>query len=262
MNMIAQTHPSEEKLQEISARGFTVISDVVSQDVVPSLRDELQRCIYDDLERFGVDHPDAWMVHNLMVRSSLFAQLLENPTVHAFLSAILSDTCILYAYTSSSMKPRGSNYSHRIHVDSPRFIPGYVTNLGVVLALDDFHDANGATWFLPGSHTRPEAPSEDEFFANAKRVYPKSGDAVVFNARTWHFGGNNTTDNPRHAITMNVCRSYMRQRFDYPRLVPSHVVQSLGQIGRRFLGFNVRMPTSLDDYYLSGDQRLYKPNQG
>ena len=36
----------------------------------------------------------------------------------------------------------------------------------------------------------------------------------------------------------------------------------LGETGRRFLGFNVRVPTTLDEYYLPPDQRLYKPNQG
>ena len=44
--------------------------------------------------------------------------------------AVLGPGCIVYAYTSSSMPPHRSNYSGRIHVDSPRVIPGYMTNLG------------------------------------------------------------------------------------------------------------------------------------
>jgi len=61
---------------------------------------------------------------------------------------------------------------------------------------------------------------------------------------------------------MNCCRSYMRTQFDYPRMVPEHIVNSLGDVGKRFLGFNVRMPKNLDEFYLPEDQRLYKPNQG
>lgn len=83
-----------------------------------------------------------------------------------------------------------------------------------------------------------------------------------FNARTWHMGGVNQTDRPRHAVTMNVCRSYMRQRFDYPRLVSPEIANQLGEVSRRFLGFNVRMPTSLEEYYLPEESRLYKANQG
>ena len=32
--------------------------------------------------------------------------------------------------------------------------------------------------------------------------------------------------------------------------------------GRRLLGMNVRMPTTLDEFYLPPDQRLYLPAQG
>ena len=44
-------------------------------------------------------------------------------------------------------------------------------------------------------------------------------------------GGMNSTDTARHAITFNVCRSYMRQRFDYPRLVGDETLAHLGEIG-------------------------------
>jgi hypothetical protein len=54
----------------------------------------------------------------------------------------------------------------------------------------------------------------------------------------------------------------MRQRFDYPRLVGEEALAQIGETGRRFLGFNVRMPSSLEDYYLPESERLYKAGQG
>lgn len=202
------------------------------------------------------------MVHNLMVRGAPFARLLENPKLQEYFSSLLGDTCILYAYTSSSMPAGGSNYSHRIHVDSPRFIPGYWTNAGMMLALDDYTEENGATYFLPGSHKSPDVPSQEHFFQQAQRAFPRAGDAVVFSARTWHMGGQNRTETPRHAVTMNICRSFMRQRFDYPRLVPEEIVNQLGSVGKRFLGFHVRVPVSLEEYYCPPGQRHYLANQG
>jgi len=250
------------RVREIQERGFAIIPGLLNSQEVPTLRSLLEKCIQDDLKHYGKDHVDAWMVQNLMVRGAPFVRVMENENLHVYLSALLTDTCIVYAYTSSSMPPGGSNYSHRIHVDCPRLIPGYITNVGVMMALDDYTDENGATYYLPGSHTRLEAPTKEEFQAGAQRVYPKAGDAVFFNARTFHMGAANTTDKPRHAITMNVCRSYMRQRFDYPRLVPRHIVDGLSDVGRRFLGFNVRMPASLEEYYVPEPERLYKANQG
>jgi ectoine hydroxylase-related dioxygenase (phytanoyl-CoA dioxygenase family) len=54
----------------------------------------------------------------------------------------------------------------------------------------------------------------------------------------------------------------MRQRFDYPRLVPPEAIAALGPVGRRFLGFDVRMPVSLEEYYVPPEHRLYKAGQG
>lgn len=236
---------------------------MIDLDTVGVMREKLVEAIHEDLAAWkGRNYPDAWMVHNLMVRDPAFARFLENPVLHACLTPLLGETCILYAFTSSSMPPSGANYSHRVHVDSPRVIPGCWTNAGVMVALDDYTPENGATRFLPRSFEQVEPPSVPEFLDMSEQTLPKAGDAVVFNARTWHMGGMNSTAAERHSITLNVCRSYMRQRFDYPRLVGDETLAHIGEVGRRFLGFDVRMPSTLDEYYLPPDQRLYKAGQG
>lgn len=247
---------------EVRSRGFARLPNVISSEQVVHFTTLLERCIQEDLMRYGDDSPDRWMVLNLMARHIDFALLMENQLLQGQLAELLGDTCIVYAYTSSSMPPNDGNYSCRIHVDCPRMIPGYITNVGVMLALTDYTDENGATWYLPGSFERPDTPTRDEFLATAECVYPRAGDAIIFNARTFHMGGQNRTGEPRHALTMNVCRSYMRQRFDYPRLVPQDIVDRLSDVGKRFLGFNVRMPASLEEYYVPEERRLYKANQG
>jgi ectoine hydroxylase-related dioxygenase (phytanoyl-CoA dioxygenase family) len=250
-------------LTAIRERGFAIVPDVLEADTIATMKGALQRAIDDDLAAWqGRDYPDAWMVHNLMTRHPVFAAFLENPVMHAYLSQLLTETCILYAYTSSSMPPSGSNFSHRVHVDAPRMIPGYWTNVGVMVALDDYTEENGATRFLPHSFERIDPPSVETFMAESEQTLVQAGQAVIFNARTWHMGGANRTETARHAITLNVCRSYMRQRFDYPRLVGAQTLAHIGELGRRFLGFDVRMPTTLAEYYLPEDQRLYKGNQG
>ena len=253
----------DETLQKIHTQGFAVVPGLIDGETIAVMKEQLQRAVDEDLAVWeGREYPDRWMVHNLMVRHPVFARFLENPVLHAYLSPLLGDTCILYAYTSSSMPPSGANYSHRVHVDSPRVIPGYWTNVGVMVALDDYTSENGATRFLPYSFEDEEPPSVEDFLQRSEETFPKAGDAVVFNARTWHMGGMNRSERPRHALTLNVCRSYMRQRFDYPRLVGPETLDHVGATGRRFLGFNVRMPASLDEYYLPEEERLYKAGQG
>jgi ectoine hydroxylase-related dioxygenase (phytanoyl-CoA dioxygenase family) len=254
---------SDQHRDDVLTKGFTVVRDAVDPAVAASWRKALavlvQRQRTRLTDRTAVDD---YMVHNPMLDDPCFFDALEHPAVVDALDTFLSNTSIIYAFTTSSMPAGGSNYSRRVHVDCPRVIPGYITNLGVIIALDDFTEDNGATYFLPGSFERTDAPTDDEFFAGAERVFPRRGDLVVFNARTFHYGGLNTTSEDRHALTINACRSYMRQRFDYPRMVSPEMAGSMSPTLRRLLGFDVRVPTSLDDYYLPEDQRLYKANQG
>ena len=248
---------------EVARRGFAIIPDALGAAEVERLIEVLDRLIAEDLR-----HPDPrrrnddWMAFNGALRDDAIADVVTHPNLLPHVEAILGPTCIMYACVSSSMPPNGTNFSMRVHVDSPRVIPSYPTNVGVMLALTDYTEENGATRFLPGSFEQFEPPTTEEFDRDAEMVFPRAGSAVVFNARTWHTGGVNRTNEPRHAVTVNYCRAYMRQSFDFVRMVPPERVPSLSPALRRVLGFDVRMPTSLDEYYVDESERLYKANQG
>ena len=248
---------------EVAGRGFAVIPDALDPAEVTRLVEALERLIAEDLA-----HPDPrrrhddWMAFNGALRDDTIAGAVVHPKILPHVEAVLGPTCIMYACVSSTMPPNGTNFSMRIHVDSPRVIPSYPTNVGVMIALTDFTEENGATRFLPCSFERFEPPTPEEFDRDAEMVFPRAGSAVMFNARTWHTGGANRTSEPRHAVTINYCRAYMRQSFDFVRMVPADRVASLSPALRRVLGFDVRMPTSLDEYYVDEADRLYKANQG
>lgn len=252
---------NSDHLLELDRDGLAVIPNVLTGQEVGALRHELEEAMSAD-ERERPNVFDRGMVHNCMVRGRAMAQVLDHPTMHAYLGAFFSPTCILYAYQSSSLRPSKGNYGSRVHVDSPRFIPGYSTNVGVIFALDPFTPETGGTFYLKGSHRTEVLPDDKAFFAGATQAMCNAGDMILFHARLVHAAGVNRTERTRHALTLNICRSYMRQRFDFPRLVPRAVIESLGPDGRRLLGMNVRMPTCLDEFYLPESERLYKPNQG
>ena len=253
---------ADQKLIDIlNAEGITIVPSVLNLEQLTDLRTELERAVAEDAIRYP-DVFDKGMVHNCMVRGTNMASLLDNPVMHDYLDEVFSDTCIVYAYQSSSLRSSHGNYGSRMHVDSPRFICDYATNLGVIFPLDNFTLENGATYYLPRSHKIAEMPTKEFFYANAKRACCKAGDMIIFNGRLVHAAGMNSTTRTRHSLTINFCRSYMRQRFDFPRLIPQHIIDGLGENGRRLIGINVRMPTSLEEFYLPPDQRLYKPNQG
>ena len=156
------------------------------------------------------------------------------------------------------MPPGKSNYSDRIHVDCPRLIPGYRTNMGAMVLLDDFTEENGAPWMLAGSHLRFDAPERDEFFARATRIIAPAGSVCYMDPRVWHSGGSNRTTRWRHAVTFNICRPYMKQRIDIPRIMAGIDLTGVSEKAMQKMGFLAQVPASLDEYYLPPEQRKFR----
>ncbi|MBU0912330.1 MAG: phytanoyl-CoA dioxygenase family protein [Gammaproteobacteria bacterium] len=246
--------------QQFDEQGVVVIPQVLDKVVLSVLQQELETAIAQDKQQ-RPEVFDSGMVHNCMVRGEQMLALLDHSMLNHYIKALFTPHCIIYAYQSSSLAPGKGNYGSRIHVDCPRWIANYTSNIGVILPLNDFTPNNGATFYLPGSHRLAELPTEQTFYQQAKRLVCQAGDMVVFNARLIHAAGVNHDNYTRHALTINLCRPYMRQRFDFPRLLTKQQIDRLGEDGRRLIGMNVRMPVSLEEFYLPPDQRLYKPGQ-
>lgn len=243
--------------------GFNVVHDFFTDDICAILRERLERAIesYASVSVSERSALDRFHMHDLLARDEVFAETLEDSRLQQLIAPILGEFWIMYAYTSSSLPPNGGNYGSRIHVDSPRFIPNYPTNLGVIWALDDFTEENGATYILPGSHSTNLSPSKEYFDKNSVRLTCKKGSVILFNARVWHAAGTNHTNTFRHALTMNVCRPYMKQRMDFVRLIPDEITKNLNDQARRIIGFNTRLPTTMEEFFKPEDERLYKANQ-
>jgi ectoine hydroxylase-related dioxygenase (phytanoyl-CoA dioxygenase family) len=246
-------------IEAIQTQGYAIVEDVLDPEFVKRAKRDLEEAIQLEAEYHGSkDYKDYGMVLLCSLYGRSFSDLFDNPRLTEPFNLILGDGCIVYAYTSSSMPPTKGNFSNRIHVDSPRLIPGYVTNMGATILLDDFTEDNGATWFLPASHTRADAPSEQEFFGNGRRVLAKAGSVFFFNARLWHAGGGNQTDSWRHALTINMCRAYMKQRIDIPRAMAHMDLSHMPQASLQKLGFLAQVPASYDEYYAPPEQRKFK----
>lgn len=254
----------EEHAYAMRTRGYNVIPGFLEAAHCERLKAALQRAL-DDYQPSAASERstlDRYLLHDLICRDLEVARLLDDPRLQPLVAPLLGEHWILYAFTSSSVPPGGTNYGRRVHVDSPRFVPDYASNVGLVWALDAFTRDNGGTEVLPGSHNSPEAPSEAYFERNCVQLECPQGSLIVFQARLFHRSGLNGSAQFRHALTMNACRAFMKQRMDWVRFVPKPIADALGAQGRRLLGYDTRLPTSLDEFFVPDAERLYKPNQG
>ncbi|MBI3591581.1 MAG: phytanoyl-CoA dioxygenase family protein [Candidatus Melainabacteria bacterium] len=253
----------EKKIYEIEVFGFTIVENAISKKEAVSLKRHLKTALELDMKKYD-ERPQKKEHHIVDLTSSapIFLDLLDNDIMHEIFSRFLSDTCILYTYSSTILRPNETIDVHAIHIDTPRLIPNYYYAMQMTLALDDFTIENGATYYLPGSHKSELTPCEDIFNRYAVPTVRKAGDALFWNPRTYHRAGINSTDETRFAVSTYAVRSFMKQRFDFPRVVPKENLKGVSERVKRFLGFNTRVPASIDEYYVSPENRLYKANQG
>lgn len=250
-----------EVKNSIATDGYFIAPNIIDQQTVSRLKSDLIFAI-DAESRWhrGTSYADYGMVMNCPMYAKSFIDLLGHSELMSPFNTVLGEGCIIYGYVSSSMPPKGTNYSRRVHVDCPRLIPGYITNMACTIALDDFTLENGATFFLPKSHEMTELPAEDLFYSTASRFVVSAGSVLYFNARLVHAGGVNHTNEWRHGLTMNVCRPWMKQRFDLPNLLANYQVSldGVSSTALQKLGFYSQPPQNLDEYYAPQELRKFR----
>jgi ectoine hydroxylase-related dioxygenase (phytanoyl-CoA dioxygenase family) len=249
----------EEFVREFEATGSVLLHNVLEPGFVSRVKGELVDAIEREVCYHGTrDYKDYGMVLLCALYGGSFWTLFDNPQLIRPFNTILGEGCVVYAYTSSSMPPHSVNYSGRIHVDCPRVIPGYVTNMGATILLDTFTEKNGATWYLPGSQGDREAPDERSFYVNARRLLAPAGSVWFFNSRIWHAGGVNHSNQWRHALTINMVRPWMKQRLDIPRAMAHLDLGGLSATAKQKLGFDAQVPSTYDEYYAQAPNRKFK----
>ncbi len=113
----------------------------------------------------------------------------------------------------SGMRARTLNpgaLTERLHVDVKHRADGWPL-VGCILMVDVFDAENGATRFVPGSHSQPQEPSDvmnDPQDAHDEQVLAcgKAGSIIIFDASVWHSHGANQSARPRRSIQAHFCR--------------------------------------------------------
>lgn len=244
----------KKKINYFNKSGYLIIKNVFKKKFCEKIKKKLEFAIIKENsfhKRNGFrNFSDKNMVMNCAMYGTEFIKILDNKKFINLVNSILGKNSILYAYTSSSLAPGEGNFSSRMHVDCPRFINNFVTNVGCIIALDDFTMKNGGTEFLPCSHLKDKTPNK-KFFDKHKIVLEiKKGSVFYFHGRLFHKGGINLTNNYRHALSFNFCRPWMKQRYNFYQMLSRRVnIINLSKNSRQKLGFFSRPPNSLNEYY-------------
>jgi ectoine hydroxylase-related dioxygenase (phytanoyl-CoA dioxygenase family) len=252
--------------RQMSERGWVIFERAIDDRLVGRMLADMEtawiRC-RDIQERNGVASDADLTVHHLIGQGDSFLEYLDqSEPLMPYFEDYFGGRFILNSF-GGAINTRGhTSYAQRIHRDIRSFSGDMPLLLNTLVMLDDFSPENGATWMMSGSHHMPEKPDEAAFYAAAEQAVAPVGSLLVFNSNLWHAGGDNRTDKPRRSVTPMYCKPFMKQQFDYPRAVGYDKAGDLAPHTRQILGFNARVPASLDEWYQPPEKRMYRRDQG
>jgi hypothetical protein len=245
--------------------GWVHFKYVVDPDLVNALIEDLERA-YIELRilqsKNGITHKIEGALHHLLCFKGSFLDFLEQGILNSEILDYFQGPFIINSYGGVKNLKNNVSYVGNIHRDIRNFTGDINLMLNMLVMLDDFTEENGATYLLPGSHRSSEKPSEETFYKSAVRTVGKSGDIILFNSNLWHAAGVNTTDQQRRALTLTFTKPFLKQQLDYPRALGYEAESSLSDRLQQLIGYNSRIPCTLDEWYQPADKRLYKSNQG
>ncbi len=246
-------------------RGWTLLPSALPRDFVDRLARELEAAYAQQRAiqlRNGVGDGADGTVHHLPCAGGAFLELLAWLPGRALLERYFDGPYILNTFGGVLNLPTNVSYVGRVHRDQRTFSDDLHLMVQLLVMLDDFTEENGATYFLNGSHRLATPPTDDAFFRDAARATGSAGSVVVFNSNLWHAAGVNRTDRSRRALTLAFTRPFVKQQLDYPRALGYERGDSLAPELRQLLGYNARVPASLDEWYQPPEKRLYRRDQG
>lgn len=248
---------------EFDQEGFIIFENVLDHDELTAVGNALAPHFGEDLRgRNDFEGLKSNRIYAMAAKSPVFADLMIHPLALAFAEAELGKSCIISAMLA--IKLHSGETAQPWHYDDshcqlPRPRKGY--QVSAFWAVDDCTEDNGATEFLPRSHTWgddvPKGSSSAASFADKKirdvsddpgyredalKMVMPAGSLGVAKGTLWHRGGANKSGSPRTIITPQYCSGFMRPLENMTLAVPPSVAKTLPVRAQELLGYSIHPP--------------------
>ena len=240
---------SEAHKAALAEHGFCVLENVLTREEVKRARTHLVGAA-EESERRGIptyienlDPNDANVrVFNLLDLSPTFVDLIAHPVALEVVAHLLTHDFIISNFTANIARP-GSK-SMVAHSDLAVVLPEpwhAPWSMNIIWCLDDVHEANGATRYLPGSHnyqTRAELPTS--FVDQMIPFEAPAGSVIAMDGRVWHTSGQNVTESEERALLFGYySRSFIRPQWNFTAALSDETKATLSPELQHRLGLGI-----------------------
>jgi len=186
----------------------------------------------------------------------IFLDLATNPVVLEVCRRLIPGYFILNQQNGVINPAHEAPYNQGAwHRDLPyqHFVSTRPLAINALFCLDEFTLDNGATMVIPASHRQEAFPSDETVSQTAVTVTAPAGAFVVLDCMTYHCGGVNRTAQPRRSVNQVYSVPLLRQQIDLPVALGEEF--SDDRDIRRLLGYEVRVPGSIEEYLKTRQRR-------
>jgi len=232
--------------QQLEEHGFCIVENALSPDELQRARAALARGVEIIKQQMGGTHIATLDPNDRNIRVNMlpamdpeFIELLLREDALAAVTAAIGEHFLISNFTANIALP-GSG-SMNLHADQALVIPPpwvHPWAVNVIWCLDDVHEGNGATRYLPGSH-RFQSPQDVPADA-LQRTLPfeaPAGSFVVMEGRVWHTSGCNTTDDEqRRMLFAYYSADFIRPQMNWALCLPPEVQSNMDQRTKAWFG--------------------------
>ncbi len=232
----------DEHAARIRGDGFTVLERLIDAARIDALKAAVSRIEAEQgigYARTRFEGLKTVRINNLLVHDEVFWTVPLDASVLGIAERVLDRELLLHSFCSLILGP--GQPAQPVHEDTqliPLPRPHVPLVVNAIWALSDFHERNGATRFVAGSHRRASAPEYGRDYDTAVATMP-AGSVLVFDSALWHGAGANDTDERRWAFSCSYCAGWMRQQENYQLGVPREIAARFPRRLQELCGYGV-----------------------
>jgi ectoine hydroxylase-related dioxygenase (phytanoyl-CoA dioxygenase family) len=187
---------------EMEEHGFTVLEHAISGEFADELRGHTLRALSEQT----VSNLQ-WMLY----QGRPFELLAQHAQLMTLIDASLGRGAVIASLSAIRKGPGpGTIPLHTDYSLVPEPYPEWaMTGVGV-WALEDWTEASGPTWIVPGSHRLRRGPRRGEVAAGGIPIEMPKGSVVFFTEGVWHWQGDRTEPGERVTLHWHYNRGILR----------------------------------------------------
>ncbi len=217
---------SDIHIEELRRDGFTVLKNVLTQEEVKYTRNALDEIYASQVSEFGLQNlkelKDQYIARSMLVYDDFFLHRIAcNDPILSIVKQVLGNNISLSSQVGILSPPNDVLYQTAWHreLQYQHFTISRPIAIQSLLVIDPFNASTGGTFFIPSSHLHEPFPSDEYVKRHEIQIVADPGDAVVFDALTYHRAGVNTSKNVRRAINNLYTLPIIQQQINFSRMM-------------------------------------------